>query len=235
VTYFNPAAVELSGRTPELGTDRWCVSWRLYWPDGTPIAHADCPLAVALREGRPIRGQELIVERPDGTRIACMPYPTPLRGADGTVIGGINLLVDISDRMRAESDLHDSEQRFVQFMQNLPGLAWVKDEQGHYMYANGAAERAFDVPLDQLLGRTDEELFAPATAAEFAANDRRVLESGCGIQTIETLEHGDGAVHHSIVSNELRIVRDARVLGGFEVVESHRAAISLIIGADLRS
>ena len=214
VTYFNPAAVELSGGTPELGTDQWCVGWRLYWPDETPIAQADCPMAVALREGRSIRGQELIVERPDGTRIACMPYPTPLRGADGTVIGGINLLVDISDRMRAESDLHDSEQRFVQFMQNLPGLAWIKDEQGHYMYANAAAERAFEAPLDQLLGLTDAELFSPATAAEFAANDRRVLESGCGMQTIETLEHSDGAVHHSIVSKFPLPARDGSTLIG---------------------
>src|SRR4030095_8143031 len=68
VTYYNPAAVELSRRPPELGTDRGCLSWRLYWPDGTSMAHADCPMAVVLREGRPIRGQELIVERPDGTR-----------------------------------------------------------------------------------------------------------------------------------------------------------------------
>ena len=29
--------------------------------------------------------------------------------------------------------------------------------------------------------------------------DRRVLDSERGIETIETLEHGDGAVHHSIV------------------------------------
>src|SRR4030095_12339336 len=147
VTYYNPAAVELSGRTPELGSDRWCVSWRLYRPDGTLLTHAEYPMAISLREGRPIRGEELIVERPDGTRIACMPYPTPLRRADGTVIGGINLLVDISDRKRAEEDLRDSEQRFIQFMHNLPGLAWIKDRQGRYVYANEAAEQAFGTGL----------------------------------------------------------------------------------------
>ena len=200
LTYVNPAAAELSGRTPELGSDRWCVSWRLYRPDGTLLTHAEYPMAISLREGRPIRGEELIVERPDGTRIACMPYPTPLRRADGTVIGGINLLVDISDRKRAEEDLRDSEQRFIQFMHNLPGLAWIKDRQGRYVYANEAAEQAFGTGLSDLLGRTDQEIFTPATAAEFAANDRRVLDSERGIETLETLEHGDGAVHHSIVS-----------------------------------
>ena len=200
LTYLNPAAIELSGRTPELGTDRWCVSWRLYRPDGTELPHAECPMAVSLREGRPVRGEELIVERPDGTRTACMPYPTPLRRADGAIIGSLNLLVDISDRKRAEEHLRDSEQRFIQFMHNLPGLAWIKDREGRYVYANDAAELAFATEIDDLLGQTDQQIFPAATAAEFAANDRRVLESDCAIQTIETLEHSDGAVHHSIVS-----------------------------------
>jgi PAS domain S-box-containing protein len=219
LTYFNSAAAELSGRTPELGTDRWCVSWRLYRADGTLLTHAECPMAVSLREGRPIRGEELLVERPDGTRIACMPYPTPLRRADGTIIGGINLLVDISDRKRAEEDLRDSEERFIQFMHNLPGLAWIKDRQGRYVYANEAAERAFATGLGDLLGRTDQEIFTPATAAEFAANDRRVLDSERGIETIETLEHGDGAVHHSIVSKFPIPGRDGttKLIGGVAI------------------
>ena len=200
LTYFNSAAVELAGRTPELGSDLWCVSWRLYGPDGTAMTHAECPMAVSLREGRPVRGVELIVERPDGTRVVCMPYPTPLRRPDGTIVGGINVLVDISDRKRAEEDLRDIDQRFTQFMHNLPGLAWIKDRHGRYVYANEAAERAFAIPLGDLLGRTDRDIFPPSTADEFAANDLRVLDSDGSIQTIETLEHDDGAVHHSIVS-----------------------------------
>jgi PAS domain S-box-containing protein len=200
LTYFNSAAVELAGRTPELGSDLWCVSWRLYGLDGTAMTHAECPMAVSLREGRPVRGVELIVERPDGTRLVCMPYPTPLRRPDGTIVGGINVLVDISDRKRAEEDLRDIDQRFTQFMHNLPGLAWIKDRHGRYVYANEAAERAFAIPLGDLLGRTDRDIFPPSTADEFAANDLRVLDTDGSIQTIETLEHDDGAVHHSIVS-----------------------------------
>ena len=65
ITFFNRAAVEFSGRTPELGSDQWCVTWRLYWPDGRPMAHDECPMARALKEDRPIRGGEAIAERPD--------------------------------------------------------------------------------------------------------------------------------------------------------------------------
>lgn len=102
VTFYNDAAVELAGRTPVLGSDSWCVTWKLYWPDGTPLPHDQCPMAVALRENRPVRGEEAVAERPDGTRVAFIPYPTPLRDADGRLVGAINMLVDISDRKEAE-------------------------------------------------------------------------------------------------------------------------------------
>ncbi|HEX2055072.1 MAG TPA: PAS domain S-box protein, partial [Nitrospiraceae bacterium] len=115
VTHFNPAAAELSGRTPSLGTDRWCVSWKLYRSDGTLMPHDECPMAVALKENRIVRGEEVIAERPDGRRFWFMPYPTPLRDAEGRVVGGINMLVDITARKEAERQLHalnaDLEQR----------------------------------------------------------------------------------------------------------------------------
>jgi len=98
ISFFNRAAAEMAGRRPRLDTDQWCVSWRLFWPDGKPMPHEDCPMAVALREQRPVRGQEIIIQRPDGTRVFALPYPTPLHDADGTLIGAVNLLVDITER-----------------------------------------------------------------------------------------------------------------------------------------
>jgi PAS domain S-box-containing protein len=102
ITYYNQAAVAFSGRTPVLGTDEWCVSWRLYTPDGRPLPHDQCPMAVSLREGIPIRGAEAVAERPDGTRVPFIPFPTPLRDADGRIVGAVNMLIDISERKRAE-------------------------------------------------------------------------------------------------------------------------------------
>src|SRR6476659_9383660 len=51
ITYFNEAAAELWGRRPELG-EEWCGSFKLFWSDGSPLAHGDCPMAIALKEGR---------------------------------------------------------------------------------------------------------------------------------------------------------------------------------------
>ncbi|MFC7398922.1 PAS domain S-box protein [Chelatococcus sp. GCM10030263] len=103
VTFYNQACIDFAGREPQLGTDHWCVTWRLHWPDGTPMRHDECPMAIALNEGRPIRGGEAIAERPDGTMVPFIAYPTPLRDADGAVIGAINMLIDITSQKEAEA------------------------------------------------------------------------------------------------------------------------------------
>jgi PAS domain S-box-containing protein len=102
ITYYNHAAAELWGRRPELGTTAWCGSWKLYWADGTPLPHDACPMAMALKENRPIRGIEAIAERPDGIRVPFLPYPTPLHDESGVLVGAVNMLIDISERKRAE-------------------------------------------------------------------------------------------------------------------------------------
>ena len=102
VTMFNEAAATFAGRTPQLGTDSWCVTWKLFWPDGTPMPHDQCPMATAVKERRPIRGAQGIVERPDGTRRHFIPYPTPLFDSSGTMVGAVNMAVDITDRKLAE-------------------------------------------------------------------------------------------------------------------------------------
>ncbi|HKG86644.1 MAG TPA: HWE histidine kinase domain-containing protein [Beijerinckiaceae bacterium] len=103
ITFYNEAAAELWGCRPELGSAEWCGSWRLWWPDGTPLAHDQCPMAMALKEGRPIRGYEAVAERPDGRRVPFIPFPTPLRNAAGELVGAVNMLVDISERKESET------------------------------------------------------------------------------------------------------------------------------------
>jgi PAS domain S-box-containing protein len=102
ITFYNEAAAELWGMRPELGKSEFCGSWKLYWPDGTPLPHDECPMALTLKEKRPIRGMEAIAERPDGTRVPFIPYPTPLFDASGALIGAVNTLVDITERKQVE-------------------------------------------------------------------------------------------------------------------------------------
>lgn len=102
ITYYNRACIRFAGRTPRIGQDCWCVTWKLYTETGQFLPHDQCPMAVAIREKRPVRGVEAIAERPDGTRVNFLPYPTPLFDTDGNITGAVNLFIDVTEVKRAQ-------------------------------------------------------------------------------------------------------------------------------------
>jgi PAS domain-containing protein len=71
ITYVNQHAVRLWGRAPQLHNpvDRFCGSFKLLLPDGSPIAHDQCWMALALKMGQAYNGHEIMIERPDGQRL----------------------------------------------------------------------------------------------------------------------------------------------------------------------
>lgn len=109
VTYWNRACVEFAGREPQLGSDRWCVSWRLYTTAGEPMAHDQCPMAQAINQKRPIRDAVAIAERPDGSRVAFRPYPTPILNDDGSLRACVNMLIDVTEEQ--SEALHEQADR----------------------------------------------------------------------------------------------------------------------------
>jgi PAS domain S-box-containing protein len=118
---------------------------------------------------------------------------------NGLVLRAWGTQRDVTERKRIEEELKATEHRFFMFMENLPGLAWIKDIEGRYVYVNEAAARAFRMAREELLGKMDDEIFPAETAAKFRKNDKLALSGGAGVLTVETLEQDDG-VHHSIVS-----------------------------------
>ncbi|MGE0660996.1 MAG: sensor histidine kinase [Reyranellaceae bacterium] len=149
LTWFNDAAEELWGRRPELGATRWCGSWKLFWPDGRPLAHEDCPMAESLRQGRPVRGSEAVVERPDGSRVAVLPYPRLLLGPDGEVQGGVNMLVEIAERQGTGIEAA----RLAAIVSSSDDAIVSKTLDGIITSWNAAATRILGYTADEMIGR----------------------------------------------------------------------------------
>jgi PAS domain S-box-containing protein len=149
ITSFNEEAVRFSGRVPQIGSDSWCVTWKLYNNDGTPLPHDQCPMAIALKEGRPVRGVSAIAERPDGTRVNFMPYPTPIKDAAGRVIGAVNMLVDITEQKRAE----EIQARLASIVANSDDAIVSKSLEGVIRTWNRGAERLFGYSAEEAVGK----------------------------------------------------------------------------------
>ncbi len=160
LTFFNEAAAALWGCRPELGETKFCGSWKLYWPDGTRLPHDQCPMAMALHQGRPIRGMEAVAERPDGTRISFIPYPTPLFDESGRLTGAVNMLVDISERKRTEADLAERQAQLAVFVEHAPAAIAMFDREMRYLAVSRRFVVDFRLPQTaQLIGRSHYETF----------------------------------------------------------------------------
>ncbi|HXF54362.1 MAG TPA: PAS domain S-box protein [Hyphomicrobiaceae bacterium] len=144
ITYYNEAAAKLWGCRPELGESEFCGSWRLYHPDGTPMPHELCPMAIALRERRPVHGMEAVAERPDGTRVPFLPYPSPLFDPAGRLVGAVNMLVDLSEHKRWEA-------RFAKRAQQQTALYRFTDR----LYRAATRQEMVDAALEAVADALD--------------------------------------------------------------------------------
>jgi PAS domain S-box-containing protein len=232
LSFYNEAAATLWGCRPELGESKFCGSWKLYWPDGAPLPHDECPMALALRQRRPIRGMEAVAERPDGTRIPFIADPTPLFDESGRLIGAVSTLVDICERKRVEAALAERQAQLAVFVEHAPAAIAMFDREMRYLAVSRRYIVDFRLPQGaQLIGRSHYEVFpdipqrwrdvhARVLAGEelSQAEDQFTRQDGCTHWvrwSMAPWRRADGSIGGALLFSELRT----------EQVEARRALI----------
>jgi PAS domain S-box-containing protein len=119
ITLYNKAAVDLWGRVPEIGTDLWCGSYKIMNTEGGPLPLEECPMAVCLKEQRPVYNEHILVVRPDGSIRNVAPHPQPVFDGTGKMIGAVNMLIDITFIKSVETALRESETKYRNLANSL--------------------------------------------------------------------------------------------------------------------
>ena len=87
-------------------------------------------------------------------------------------------LEDITERRKTEEDHRKSRQLLESVLENSPAVIYAKRKDGRYTYINREWERVCDLRREQVIGRTDHDLFPPEIAEQFRTNDLAVLQTG---------------------------------------------------------
>jgi PAS domain S-box-containing protein len=216
ITFYNASAAQLWGYEPELGSQAFCGSYRLYWPDGRPMQHDECPMAIALETGEPVRGVEAVAERPDGTRVPFMAYPTPLRDAAGNLVGAVNMLVDLTEQKAFEQAVR-AQAQFSAIVETSTDAIVSKDLDGIVTSWNQAAERLFGYTAEEMIGKSILTLI-PADREKEEQDILERIRRGKRIEHYETVRsRKDGTLVD--VSLSVSPVKDARgkVMGASKI------------------
>lgn len=145
------------------------------------------------------------------------------------------VLRDVSAQARAEDARRSAEARLQAILDNTSAVIYVKDEAGRLVLVNRRFEEVFGLRADEILGRTDAELFPVDLAQVFAAHDRPVREGAARIEVVERAPHPDGT--HTYISVKFPMPFDGGVgVGGIstDITSLVRAQEALAGEVELR-
>ena len=101
--------------------------------------------------------------------------------------------VDITDQKLTRKKLRLEQERFQSYMKYLPGVAYIKDNEGRYIYLNETFEKLFKAKLEMWQGKTDMELkhFPDEVIKKIIQNDKQVVKINRHLRTIENVPFDD--------------------------------------------
>jgi PAS domain S-box-containing protein len=122
----------------------------------------------------------------------------PIFDKSGDILEFVGTTLDITGRKRAEQELSQAEEHIRAILEYSPNWIFLKDTEGRYLLVNREIERVFGMSQEQIKGKTDSEIFPPEQAAEYRANDLKVLRAGLAMEFEEIALLEDGP-HTSII------------------------------------
>ena len=162
IQMYNKAAVKLWGREPNIGKDLWNGLGRAFGTDGSALSIEECPMAIALKEKRPVTGKELLIQRDDGSFRHVLPSPVPIFNSAGELTGAVNMIIDITDKKKKEL--------LIQKTEELYGNMFEQATDAIIIYSIDGTIHEFNNIITSISGYTREE-FAKLNLKDILVGD----------------------------------------------------------------
>jgi len=209
LTFFNKAASNLWGQTPEIGKDFWCGSWKLFYPDGTPMPLDISPMALTLKLGKVFNAEEIRIQRPDQTYRNVLVYPKRLFN-NNILVGAHNTLIDITYQKTNET----TEGFLASIIASSDDAIISKDLTGKITSWNESAISMFGYQPEEIIGKSVKTLIP---------KDRQKEET----EILKQISNGE-QVHHYETE---RITKAGKVINISLTVSPIKNANGMIVGA----
>lgn len=105
---------------------------------------------------------------------------------------------------KSQLALQESERTQRDILNNTSSVIYMKDLGGRYLFINSVFEKLFNLSNQDIIGKTDFDIFPRPNAEEFRANDQEVIETGELIEFEETAKNDDGEHHYISVKFPLK-------------------------------
>jgi two-component system cell cycle sensor histidine kinase/response regulator CckA len=177
-----------------------------------------------LKEARELHDVHATLLRADKTlayvigSLILVDSPTPEH--DQLMLASV---IDDSARLHAELAESQSEMRFAEFLHHLPGVAFIKDSQGKYVFCTESAVRGTGRRPEDILGRTDADLWPKSYSSKTREADIRVLREGKPVRVSQVLPGPEGMRHWTIYKFPIPDANgELTLVGGFAVDDTDR-------------
>ena len=167
-------------------------------PHGTPelalsqvrlvdgLAELPMWIEAALAEGR---AQERDVVHGDRRwQLKLLPYSDPLGASANLVV----TLYDQTETLASREAMRVHRERLLAVMNNSTALIALKDPSGRYEFVNARAAEFFGRAVDDMLGRTDDQILPGPIADLLRDRDVAVLRARAAVETEDELPLADG-------------------------------------------
>jgi PAS domain S-box-containing protein len=200
VQEWNPAAEKVFGYTREEAVGR---HYGFIVPDSARPQVDAVGRDLMSRRGGQRSTNENITK--DGKIITCEWFSTTLVDPTGKTIGVASLVQDITERRRTEEALRESKDYLEKIINSVGDPMFVKDRQHRLVLVNEAECRLAGRTREELLGKTDYDVFPKKQVDVFWQNDELVFETGQVNVNEETITNAAGELR-TIVTKKSRFI-----------------------------